>query len=163
MTDTTVIPPVVPTTPAWHAGIDPEVTTLWTNKKWDATDPAKLAVAVTQSYAQAEKIIGAHPDSIIRLPANPLTDTTAMQAIWRRLGAPNEAKEYDFPALKDKDGKVTDASLDGVLRENFLKLNVPKSTATEIAATMVKINNDKAIAAATEKAAALATEKEGGA
>lgn len=143
----------------WHQGVaDPETIALWTNKKWDFTDPGKLAVEVTKSYSSAEKLIGQPPQNLLRVPTDLNTDTEAVTAVLRRLGAPTDAKEYDFPVLKGQDGKVTDTALDGTLRTSFQKLNVPKSMAAEIAAAVVKHNTDVATAKATETAAAFKVE-----
>jgi hypothetical protein len=160
MADPVVVPAVVPAATPWHttAGADADVTALWANKKWDTSDPGKLAVEVTKSYAAAEKIIGVPPDRVLRFPADPNSDTEAMTAIYRRLGAPTDAKEYDFPSLKGQDGKVTDTALDGMLREVATKGLLTKTQATAIAEAVVKHNTDRAAAAATEKAAALKTE-----
>ena len=50
-----------------------------------------------EHYREAEKLIGAPASQLLRLPADPSKDMDGMKAVWQRLGAPSDAKEYDFP------------------------------------------------------------------
>jgi len=96
----------------------------------------------------------------MRLPTDPIKEPDAMKQIWQRLGAPQEAKDYDFPTLKDKDGKVTNTKLDSDLRETLFKAYVPKQMGSEIASAVTKHLADIATAEAAEAAASIQTERE---
>lgn len=153
MTDAVVNPPI------WHTDVPAEVKGMWENKKFDITDPKKVAIEVSNIYREAEKLIGAPPSQLLRLPADPVKDADAMTNIWRRLGAPEAADKYDLAALKDKDGKVLDTKLDGSLRTAFAKSHVPQSMAADVAAAvrahLVDVQSEQEAA----KAATIATEK----
>lgn len=145
----------------WYDGqADAAMVGHWQNKGYDVTNPAKIAIEASKAYQEAEKLIGAPASQMIRLPVDWEKNSDAMKPIWQRLGAPNEAKDYDFPALKDKDGKITNTALDGTLRESLFQLNVPKAMASAIAAIVAKRDVDVATTSATETAAAQKTEAE---
>lgn len=155
-----VVPPVVVDVP-WHQGIaDAETVGHWQNKGWDVTDPKKIAVEASKAYREAEKLIGVPTAQVLRLPVDPAKDPDGMKAVWQRLGAPSDAKEYDLPAFKDKDGKVVNAALDDAIRGALFRMNVPKQMAGELASAIAKHNIDVETAKASETAAALKTEQE---
>src|SRR5712664_1152380 len=107
-------------------GVDQEMIGHWQNKGWDATDPAKLAVAVSKSHREAEKLIGARVDhDLIAVPKAP--DKGDWNGVWERLGRPKTAAEYDFKGVKFKDGTVLDEPFVEAARAAAFRANVPKS------------------------------------
>lgn len=164
MTETTTTAGTTTTTTTatpWYQGkVDGEIVGHWQNKGYDITDPVKVATELTKAHREAEKLIGAPAAQLLRLPVDPIKEPDAMKQVWQRLGTPQEAKEYDFPALKDKDGKVTDAALDSILRENLFKANAPKQMGADIAAALAKHIRDTDTAAEAEIAATLQTERD---
>lgn len=145
----------------WHSGLaDAEMVGHWQNKGWDVTDAKKVAIEATKAHREAEKKLGAPADELIRFPKDPATDSDGMKPIWARLGAPKEAKEYDFPALKDAEGKPIDADLDTALRNAAFELNMPKGMATKIAEVLMKHQTNLQSAEDAEAAANLKTEQE---
>jgi len=147
------------TTP-WHTGVDAETLGLWQNKGYDLTSPMKVASELTKAYRAAETKLGAPADELVRFPKNPAADTDGMKPIWERLGAPKEAKEYDFPALKDAEGKSVDVDLDTALRNAAFELNMPKGMATKIAEVLMKHQTNLQSAEDAEHVANLKTEQE---
>lgn len=148
---------------AWHTGLDAELVGHVTNRGWDKLDPAKAAVEAAKAHREAEKYLGVPADRLVRLPAN-LTDPVEMKPVWQRLGAPADAKDYDFTSVKDAAGQPIAAPLAEAIRATAFAANVPKDVATQIAATVVKHfdgvtkeTNAVAEAKLTEERAALKT------
>lgn len=126
------------TTAPWHEGvIEPDVLGHAQNKGWDLTDAAKFGLAAARAHMGAEKLIGAPADQMIRLPKD-INDKAGADAMWKRLGKPSEAKDYDFTALKHADGKALSADLDTAIRTAAFEANLPKDAAAAMAAGVVK-------------------------
>jgi hypothetical protein len=159
-TETTTTTTTQAATPWYQGKVDGETVGHWQNKGWKIDDAATIAIEATKAHREAERLIGAPPSQLIRLPQDPIKDADQMKQVWQRLGAPQDAKDYDFPVLKDKDGKVTNTALDSELRTSLFKVNAPKPVGEAVAAAVAKYLNDTATAAAAEKAATLATERE---
>lgn len=141
----------------WHKDVAPEFVGHWQNRGLDLTKPDTIAVEMTKAHREAEKLIGAPANEMIRIPK--VGDEVGLKAMWQRLGTPADAKDYDFPVLKGTDGKVVDEALDTSLRSVFAKANVPKDAAAQIAADVVKHFNGVKDAAAADRTAKLAEEK----
>src|SRR5438552_2036438 len=102
----TPTPAPTPTPPpaAWHAGIEPEILGHWQNKGWKIDDPKEIALAATKQAREAEKHFGVPADQLLKMP-KPNAPPEDIKAFWGRLGAPAEAKDYDFAAIKDAAGQ----------------------------------------------------------
>lgn len=146
-------------TAPWHQGIAPEITGLWQNKGYDINDPVKVATELTKAYTEAEKFIGAPAAKVLRI-ADP-TDEAGFRAMWQRLGAPSDAKEYDLGAAfaPDKDGKPVNEALGNTLRAAFAQVNVPKHMAAAIAGAIAKYNSDQTQESMAAQTAAIETER----
>lgn len=145
----------------WYEGkAEAEHIGHWQNKGWDAKDPGLVAIEATKAHLNAEKLLGVPSTQLLRLPVDPSKDPDAMKVVWSRLGAPAKAEEYELPAFKGADGKVLDPNLDTALRETMLKVGVPKSMATDIAATIAKVTTDAKLANEANVAAALKDQAE---
>lgn len=142
----------------WHDGVDQETLGHWQNKGYDLKDPKAVAVAATKAHREAERLIGAPAAQMVRLPTE-TSDAEGWKAVWSRLGAPADAKEYGLPALKDKDGKVANEALDTHLRSLFGKHSVPKAMADAIASGLVEFDVAHAKRQADEAAVALEAER----
>jgi hypothetical protein len=146
--------------PAWFAGkVDKEITDSWTAKGYDINDPVKVATELTKAYKNAEGLLGRPKDQLIYVPTDFTKEPDAVKAAFQRLGAPVDAKDYDFPALKDKDGKVTNMALENALRAVSGEALLTKDAASKVAAAVVKTQADAATAQKAEEAAALTTER----
>jgi len=80
---------------------------------------------VLRDYQQLEGAVGTPPERLLRLPADP-NDTEAMGAIYRRLGHPETAEGYEFPAVEVPEGQV---DLMPWFRESAHKRNMPSGMA----------------------------------
>ena len=147
-------------TKPWHDGVETETLGFWQNKGLPLEDPKVFAGKLTELYRQAEKHIGAPPDRILRLP-----DATAKPEEWtafhQRLGAPKEAKEYDFSAIKNAKGEAIPEPLAETLRSTAFAKGLSKDAAAAVASAVVKRLDDDAAAAATITAGKIAEEKAG--
>lgn len=131
------IPPAPPTppAPAWHEGIEPETLGFWQNKGYDISSPKALAAKLTEQYRAAERHIGAPPDQIIRMPkADAKPEEIA--AMWQRLGAPKDPKEYDFSGIKFS-GNDLEPSFSDAMRAGLAAAFVPKDKAAAIVKSVV--------------------------
>ena len=145
--------------PPWHAGSEPEFVGYLQNRNWHdkpAADVAKLAIT---AHREAEKLIGVPANRVVRLPEN-MDDSVAMRDVFKRLGMPADAKDYDFAAVKHAGDKPLDAKLDAALRQAAYDANLPKNAAQRVASALVKHLDEGASAAQAEATANLATEKE---
>ena len=124
---TTATPPPATTTPppnpveanAWMGGFNEDQKAFVLNKGY------KGPADIVDSYRNAEKLMGAPADRVLKLPEK--MDSPEMKAIWERLGAPKEAKEYGIKAVEGVDPKGHDA-----LIAAFHEAGVAKGAAEKI-------------------------------
>lgn len=116
-------------------GVDDRLVGHWKNRyPGQLDDPVKVAIAATKGHMEAEKFIGAPANQLLRLPAD-AKDEAGWNAVWARLGAPADAKEYEF---KTPDGKAVDEKLDATLRQIASETKLPKETAARVGASVAK-------------------------
>lgn len=151
-------PPPTPTPAAWHAGIDAEILGHWQNKGWKVDDPKEVALAATRQAREAEKFFGVPADQILKMP-KPDAKPEDIKAFWSKLGAPAEAKDYDFSAVKDAAGNPIGAPLADAIRNAAAAAHLPKDAATTIAQAVAKQLDDAKASEATITAAKMAEEK----
>lgn len=136
-----VVPPIVVEKPWYDGKLDAEGIGRLQNLGLHDKPVADVALAALKSHQEAEKLLGVPKAELLRYKPG---DETITKEFWTKLGAPSDAKDYDFPALKAADGKVTDERLEASLRAVSVKLHLPKDTAAELAASVVKTLADKA-------------------
>lgn len=147
---------------AWYTGVegmDAEMVGHLQNKGFDKLAAPQAAAALAKSWREAEKLIGVPPEQIIRMPKDPTTDVDGMKAVWQRLGAPKDAKDYDFSKVLGADGKPASEKFIEALRKTSAELNLPKDTAAKLASSLVKFSDDNSAADGAERTAKLAEEK----
>ncbi len=141
-------------------GVDAETIGVLQNKGWDKLDGPKAAAAAVKAYREAERHIGAPPEQIIRMPKDPVADVDAMKAIWQRLGAGKEAKDYDFSSVKKADGTPAfDEKAAEFLRTTMHGLNLPKDAAVRLAGELFKQQSATEAAMLAEFTAKIGDEK----
>jgi hypothetical protein len=136
---------------AWHTGIDAEFIGHAQNKGWKLDDPKEAFIAATKQARELERHFGVPPDRLIKLPGAD-AKPEEMRAIYERLGAPKEAKEYDLSAVKDE-------SLAETLRASIHGAGLSKDAASAIAKAVGTALESKATAQSTVDAQKLADEK----
>ncbi len=153
-------PPPETTTPPpapWHAGIEADTLGFWQNKGYKVDDPKALATDLTKQYRELERHMGAPPDQLLRMPkvdAKP----EDWKAFWSRLGAPADAKEYDFNGIKFG-GEDLDPGFADAMRAALAASFVPKDKAAQIVAGVVKYLESAEATEATVTNGKLAEEK----
>lgn len=154
-----IVPPIVPPAPAWYEGkVDAETLGTWKNKGYDVTDPVKVATELTKWGINAEKLIGAPPDQIIRLPK--AGDEAGTKAMWQKLGVPADAKDYDFTSVKNAAGEAMPDKLADAIRATAAATYITKDAAARVATAVMKHNDDTAAEAAAVATAALQVERD---
>ncbi len=101
----------------WTSSFDADLKGYVQNKGF--ADPKM----VVESYRNFEKLQGVPKERILQLPES--LESPEARAVWERLGAPKEAKEYKLDIPKEHG----DEKLSGWAQETFHKLNVPRSMA----------------------------------
>jgi len=96
-------------------------------KEWIGTKGFKDPLSALQSAHNAEKLIGAPADQILRLPSKP-EDAEGWGKVHARLGRPEKAEGYELPLPEGDDG-----SFAKLAAEQFFKAGVPKAAAQGIA------------------------------
>lgn len=139
------------------AGVDDAMIGHLKNQGWDTKPANEVAVLATKSWKEAEKFIGAPAAEILRLPKE--ANDPAWRGVYERLGAPKEAKDYDFSTVKRTDGTTLDEGLTAALRDVSHRRGLSKDAATDLAAAVVKYDDGKVTAAKAEATAKLAEEK----
>lgn len=137
MTDTPAT--TTPTTTAettWFAGFDAETQGYVQNKGLATKKIDEAFATVSKMHREAEKMIGAPANELIRLPKDPAAPE--WKSVYERLGAPKEAKEYDFKDIKFTDGTELDASFTDTVRETAANLHLTKEQATGVTQAFVK-------------------------
>lgn len=141
----------------WHDGVEPEVLGHWDNKGWDKSDPKAIALAATKQAREAERHFGVPIDRLLKLP-DAAAKPEEWAAVYQRLGAPKEAKEYDFAGIKFA-GEDLDPGFADAMRASLAAAFVPKDKATAIVQGVVKYLESAEASEATVTAGKIAEEK----
>lgn len=159
VTPPVVTPPVVTPPPAtWFAGLDAEIVGKAQAKGWDMSDPAKAFAAATSAYSGAEKLVGAPPDKVLRMP-EASADAAALDAFWQKLGAPKDGKELDFAPIKGAGDKPFDEKLADVLRSTAVTSRAPKDVVLSVAKALQTHFDNEAASAKTIRDGQIAADK----
>lgn len=142
----------------WHEGVEAETLGFWQNKGLDVADPKAVLSGVTKMYRDAEKHFGVPADQLLKMPkadAKP----EEIKAFWGKLGAPADAKEYDFSTVKGADGNPIAQPLADAIRSAAASAYLPKDAAAKVAAAVVKHLDDTRAADSAVTTAKLGEEK----
>jgi hypothetical protein len=121
----------------WHAGIEAEFIGHAQNKGWKLDNPKDAFSAAAKVARDLEKHFGAPADRIVRLPA-PDAKPEDIRAFHQRLGAPADAKEYDFSAVKDSANNPLAAPIADALRAAAFDRGLSKDAALSVAQSVAK-------------------------
>lgn len=128
-------PPAAPAATDWTSGLND------TQKGFVQNKGFKNPVDVLEGYQNIEKLIG-QKERLVLLPENMDISTPEGRAVFERLGAPKEAKGYEFKTPEGGDPKFTEWAAD-----TFHKAGLPKAQA------------DKVLSELTARATAIQTEQ----
>lgn len=135
----------------WFSTFDADTQGVLQTKGWDKLTPDQAAAQAIASYREAEKFLGVPKDQLLRRP-DP-ADPAAVAAFYQQLGKPASKDQYDFSTVKFADGTALDDGFIANMRDTADALNLPKDTATQVVASVVKFMES---ADATEREAATA-------
>lgn len=139
-------------------GMDAEMLGHWQNRGWDKKTAPEVAVEASKAWKGAEHLVGVPADQIVRLPKDQ-KDEAGWKGVWQRLGAPKEAKEYDFSPIKFSDGSALDEVFVERMRAKAFALNLPKQAALELTQDFAKYLDETDSAESAEKTAKLNEQK----
>lgn len=131
-----VTPPASSTSGDWLAGFNDDAKGYVQNKQFKG--PSDLL----DSYRNLEKLHGAGPDKLIKLPDS--MESPEARALFEKLGAPKDAKGYNFDAAKGADPKQAEFAAAA-----FHELGVPKPMAEKFFQKMTEFNAAKTAEATT--------------
>jgi len=143
----------------WFDGADAETVGYLQNRGWDKAEPKVVALSAVKAHREAEKLIGAPADKIVRLPKDG-NDAAGITELRTKLGVPADAKGYDFSAVKNADGSALDAKLTEALGTTFHANGVPKDAAPSIARDITKYLAATTADTAAKTEQAIAQEKD---
>lgn len=149
-----------PAVKPWYDGADQETVGYFQNRGWDKLDAKSAAFEAAKAHRQAEKFVGAPANELIRVPKD-ASDVDGWRQLKTRLGAPNEAKDYDFSSIKDAKGSALDEGFASDLREAAFARGLSKDDAAFIADALVKHNDKTSASKAAEFQAKLQEDQNG--
>ncbi len=128
------------------------------NRGWDKVDAKTAALNAAKAHREAEKLIGAPADKMIRLPNDP-NDAEAMRQVRQKLGMPQDAKGYDFSSIKRADGSELPQADRDMWAQRALDLGLKPADAIKLVSETVKSEDALRSSESTEAAGKLAMEK----
>lgn len=141
----------------WWNGFDDE-TKGYIQNKGLATKPVNEAfVAVSKFHREAERMIGAPANELIRLPKEQNSPDWA--AVHKRLGALNAAEDYKFEGLKRAGDKALEPALVDTLRKAAFGAHLSADSANVVAKEVVSHLDAIETARLAEETAKIQTEK----
>jgi len=141
----------------WTAGLDAETKGYAQNRGLDKKTAAEAFFEASKAHREAERLIGAPANEMIRLPKDP--NAPEWKDVYKRLGVPGDEKDYDFSTVKRAGDKPLDDALSATLRQASLAGHLTKDGATQVAAQVVKHLDGIESAKAADDAANLLKEK----
>lgn len=142
----------------WTAGLDAELLGHAQNRGWHDKSADAVAREALKAHREAETLIGLPADRVLKLPKD-ASDEAGWKAVYARLGTPADPKEYDFSAVKFKDGsELTPAFVDHI-RNVAATSHLSKEAAVEVAKGVVAYLDSSSEGETAEKTARLAEEK----
>ena len=136
----------------WFDGADPALIGHLQSHGWDVKTPTEAALEAVKAHQNAAKLIGHPPDKVARIPEP--NDEAGWKTFYERLGAPTDAKAYDF-------SKVTfaDPAQGDFVRAQAAALHLNQDAALVLAQNVVKNAATAAASSLAEKTAAIELER----
>ena len=144
----------------WFDGAAAEDIGYFQNRGWDKVDAKTAAFNAAKAHREAEKLIGAPADKVIRLPNDP-NDAEAWRGVRLKLGMPQDAKGYgeSLKVVKHADGSDLTPAEVTAWSEKAFKLGLRPADALTLVSESVKESDTGRNDSATEKAGKLAAQK----
>lgn len=137
----------------WYDGAEASLIGHLQSHGWDTKTPTEAALAAVQSHQAAAKLIGHPPEKVARIPEP--NDEAGWKSFYERLGAPSDAKAYDF-------SKVTfaDPAQGDFVRAQAAALHLNQNAALVLAQNVVANAAKAAAATLADNTAAINTERD---
>jgi hypothetical protein len=139
--------PAAPVTPVanipWSEGVDTDTAGYLQNRGWDKLSAKDAALAAAKAHREAEKLIGAPPEHVVRIP-QAANDAEGWNKVYGRLGVPTDAKEYDFGGVKHANGNALDEASVASLRTLGGEQHLTKDQAKAVAYFIAKQDDARA-------------------
>ena len=143
----------------WHSTItDADTLAYLGTKGWDKMTGNAAAVAASQAHRELERYTGVPQERLITLPKDAVDPK--WDDVYQKLGAPKDAKDYDFSAVKFTDGSELDPKAVDFFRATAAKLHLPKDAAPQLAAAVAAFLEGAEAADAADTTAALAVSRD---
>lgn len=142
----------------WFEGASAEDVGYFQNRGWDKVDAKTAAFNAAKAHREAEKLIGAPADKMIRIPNDP-NDAEAWRGVRMKLGMPQDAKGYDLAPVKHADGSAMTETETASLSEKAFKLGLSKADALTFVSDTIKDTDASKTINTTELEGKLATAK----
>lgn len=151
-------PTPAPAPAAWYANRnDAEFTGYLQNRGLDKKDAGEAAFEAYKAHREAEKLLGAPRDELVRFPKDPVSPE--WNKIYERLGRPANDTGYDFKAVKFPDGTPLDDNFSAFLQKAAFRANMSKERAEDFAKEYVTYQSKIKEAEAATAAVKLQTEQ----
>lgn len=120
---------------SWFAGLDEETRGYLQNKGLTSKTPTEAVAAVAKFHREAERMIGAPANELVRLPKE--ANSPEWANVYKRLGALNAAEDYKFEGLKRSGDKPLEDSLVDTLRKAAFGAHLSNDAAATMAREVV--------------------------
>lgn len=144
----------------WYDGAAAEDVGYFQNRGWDKVDAKTAAFNAAKAHREAEKLIGAPADKIIRLPNDP-NDAEAWRGVRLKLGMPQDDKGYadTLKVVKHADGSDLKPEEVAALSQRAFKLGLSKADALTYVSETIKDGDTSRSSSTVELEGKLAVEK----
>jgi hypothetical protein len=121
----------------WFAALDDEGKGFIQNRGLDKKTAPEAALDLLKSFRETQAKLGIPADRVVRWPADD-ADEAGWKNVRAKLGVPETPEGYDFSTVKYTDGSDPDAAFVAFMRDTAARLHIPKDTAAQFAAALVK-------------------------
>lgn len=140
--------------PPWYADFDEITRGFFQNRGLDKKTAPEAAMQLSKDYRELHSKAGLPADRILRIPD--AADAEGWKAVHQKLGVPADPAQYDFTAVKRADGSVLDEHAVSFMRATAQALNLPAAAAPQLAAAIIKRDDEARAATAGAEAVARA-------
>jgi hypothetical protein len=144
----------------WYEGAAAEDIGYLQNRGWDKVDAKTAAFNAAKAHREAEKLIGAPADKMVRLPADP-NDVEGWRGVRLKLGMPQTEAGYadSLKVVKHADGSDLKPEEVTAWSKKAFTLGLRPADALTLVSESIKEADSAGAAGATEAAGKLAAEK----
>ena len=143
--------------PKWFDGADPALIGHLQSHGWDVKTPTEAALEAVKAHQNAAKLIGHPPDKVARIPEP--NDEAGWKTFYERLGAPTDAKAYDFSKVTFADGTAIDQATSDFVRAQAAALHLNQNAALSLAQSVVRQMDTAEAGELAERTATVAAER----